>query len=108
MYSLPLCHLGSACNALYMATTLNISTKYLQKHFFLLKLCFNNMSTWGLPGDSMVKNQPSNAGDVRSILGLGKSPGERNGHPLHCSLPGKFHGVGERSLAGYSPWGRKE
>ena len=37
--------------------------------------------------------------------GPGRSPGEGNGHsPVF--LPGKFHG--QRSLAGYSPWGHKE
>ena len=30
----------------------------------------------------MVKNLPANAGDVSSILGLGRSPGEGNGNPL--------------------------
>ena len=38
------------------------------------------------------------------IPGLGRSPGEGNGNPLQ-SLPGKSHG--QKSLAGYSPWGLK-
>ena len=46
------------------------------------------MSIWGLPGGSVVKNPPANAGDVGLILGSGRSPGEGNGNPL---LPGKFH-----------------
>ena len=33
----------------------------------------------------MVKNPPANAGDVGSIPGSGRSPGEGNGDPLHCS-----------------------
>ena len=36
----------------------------------------------------MVKNPPANAGDIRDaglISASGKSPGERNGHPLHYS-----------------------
>ena len=33
----------------------------------------------------MVKNPPANAGDVRSIPGLGRSSGERNGTPLQYS-----------------------
>ena len=32
--------------------------------------------------------------------------GEGNGHPTPVFLPGEFHG--QRSLVGYSPWGRKE
>ena len=55
----------------------------------------------------MVKNLPANVGDARdmgSIPGSGRSPGGGNGNPVF--LPGKFHG--QRSLAGYSPWGLKE
>ena len=55
------------------------------------------------------KNPPANAGDARdvgSIPGLGRSPGVGNGNPLQYFLPGKFHG--QRSLAGYRPWGPKE
>ena len=37
------------------------------------------------------------------IPGSGRSPGGGNGNPL-TFLPGEFHG--QRSLAGYSPWGR--
>ena len=53
----------------------------------------------------MVKNLPGNAGDADSIPGLGRSPGERNGNPTPVVLSGKSHG--QRSLVGYSPWGRK-
>ena len=56
----------------------------------------------------MVKNLPANAGntgDAGSILGLGRSSGIGNGY-APVFFPGKFHG--QRSLAGYSPWGRKE
>ena len=37
------------------------------------------------PGGSVVKNPPANAGDVGSILGSGRSPGEGNGNPLQYS-----------------------
>ena len=53
----------------------------------------------------MVKNPPANVGDVSSIPGSGKSPGKGNGNPLQYSYLGS---LGERSLADYSPWGRKE
>ena len=33
----------------------------------------------------MEKNLPANAGDVGSIPGIRRSPGERNGNPLQCS-----------------------
>ena len=42
----------------------------------------------GFPGGSVVKSLPANAGDtgdVGSIPGLGRSPGEGNGKPLQCS-----------------------
>ena len=39
----------------------------------------------GFPGDSVVKNPPANAGDMGSILGMRKSPGEGNGNPLQYS-----------------------
>ena len=36
-------------------------------------------------GGSVVKNLPANMGDLRSIPGLGRSPGEGNGNPPQCS-----------------------
>ena len=39
----------------------------------------------GFPGGSVVKNPPANAGDMGSISGLGRSPGERNDKPLQYS-----------------------
>ena len=53
----------------------------------------------------MVKNLPANTGDVGSVPGSGRSPGEGNGNPLQCS-PGESRG--QRSLAGHNLWGCKE
>ena len=39
----------------------------------------------GFLGGSVEKNLPANAGDVGSIPGIRRSPGERNGNPLQCS-----------------------
>jgi len=39
----------------------------------------------GFPGVSVVRNLPSNAGDVGSVSGSGRSPGEGNGNPLQYS-----------------------
>ena len=39
----------------------------------------------GFPGGTVVKNLPTNAGEVGSIPGLGRSPGEGNGNPLKYS-----------------------
>ena len=41
--------------------------------------------TQGFPGGSVVKNPPTNAGDVSSIPGLGRYPGEGNGNSLQYS-----------------------
>ena len=38
-------------------------------------------------GGSEVKASASNAGDLGSIPGLERSPGERNGNPLQYSCP---------------------
>ena len=40
------------------------------------------------PSGLVVKNLPTNAGDVSSIPGLGRSPGEGNGNPLQYSCLG--------------------
>ena len=39
----------------------------------------------GFPGDSAGKESACSAGDLGSIPGLGRSPGEGNGYPLQCS-----------------------
>ena len=44
---------------------------------------------------SVEKNLPANAGDVGSIPGLERSPGEGNGKPTPVFLPGKSHGQKE-------------
>ena len=60
----------------------------------------------GFPGGSQGKESDCNVGDLDSIPGLGKSPGGGNDNPLHYSCLKDPHG--QRSLAGYSPQGRKE
>ena len=40
---------------------------------------------WGFPGGSVGKESACNAGDLGSIPGLGRSPGEGNGNPLQDS-----------------------
>ena len=63
----------------------------------------------GFPGGSGVKNPPANTGDPRdagSVSGSGRSPWRRKWQPTPIFLPGKSQG--QRSLAGYSPRGRKQ
>ena len=59
----------------------------------------------GFPGSSVGKESVCNAGGPGSTPGSGRSPGEGNGNPLQYS--GLENPRGQRSLAGYSPWGRK-
>ena len=57
----------------------------------------------------VVKNPPASAGEVRDmglIPGSGRSPGEGHGNPLQYSWLEESHR--QRSLAGCSPWDRKE
>ena len=54
----------------------------------------------GFPGDSAAKESACNAGDLGSIHGLGRYPGEGKGYPLQYS--------GLENSTDYRPWSRKE
>ena len=54
----------------------------------------------------MVNNLSADAGDVGSIPGSGRSPGEGNGNPLLYSCLGNPRDRGAWQ-ATYNPWGRK-
>jgi len=60
----------------------------------------------GFPGGSDGKESACNVEDLGLIPGLGESPGRGHGSSLQYSCLEKPHG--QRSLAGYSPWGCKE
>ena len=54
----------------------------------------------GFPYGSVGKESACNVGDLASIPGLGRSPGEEKGYPLqYCGL---------ENSKDYSPWGHKE
>ena len=57
------------------------------------------------PGGPDGKESACSAGDLGSIPGSGRSPGEGNGNPLQYSC---LEYSMDRRLAGYSPWGHKE
>ena len=64
-----------------------------------------------MSGGTGVKNLPTNAGDIRRKRRrcdpwIGKIPWRTVWLPAPLFLTGKSHG--QRSLAGYSPWGHKE
>ena len=56
----------------------------------------------------MVKNPPANVRGAGWITGLGRSPGGGHGNSLQYSWVLLENPYGQRSLAGCSPWGRKE
>ena len=60
----------------------------------------------GFPGGTDSKESACNVGDLSSIPGLGTSPGGGHSDPLQYSWLENPHG--QRSLVGYSPWGRRE
>ena len=59
----------------------------------------------GFPGGAVVKNLPASTGDVGSILGLGRSPGEGNDNPCQYAWetprteePGGLQSMGSQRI----------
>ena len=53
-----------------------------------------------------LNNPPANAEEACSVPGSKRPSREGNGYPHPVLLPGESHG--QRNLAGYNPWSRKE
>ena len=68
----------------------------------VLPLCIYLSSTLGFPDGSAGKESTCNAGDLGSIPGLGRFPGEGNRYPL------QYSGLENSRARIYSPWGCKE
>ena len=86
----------------FFAKSLTHTHTHTHTHTF-----FHNLSGLAVDEAQKVKVSASNVGDPGSIPGSrGICPGEGNGNPTLIFLPGRSHG--QRSLVGYSPWGRKE
>ena len=64
-------------------------------------ICISPRVLGDVPGGSAGKDSICGAGDLGSIPGLGRSPGEGNWLPTPVFWPGEFHGR-------YSLWVRKE
>ena len=66
------------------------------------------MSGLGFPGGSMIKNPPAMQElQEMQVQSLGWEASLRSvWQPIPVFLPGESHG--QRSLAGYRPWGHKE
>ena len=71
--------------------------------FRILIFSFGCIPRSGIAGGSNGKESTCNAGDLGSIPGLGRSPGEGHGNPLQYSCLENPHG--QSSLAGCGPWG---
>ena len=63
-------------NGLNAPTKRNWLAEWIQKQ---------DLNVWFIPGGSDGKESACNAGDLGLIPGLGRSPGEGNGHPLQSS-----------------------
>ena len=72
----------------------------------VLGLFGETLSSWNLPCSSEGKESAFNEGDLGWIPWVGKIIWRRKWQYTPVLLPGKSHG--QRSLVGYSPWGRKE
>ena len=73
-----------------------------------LYLCVLRTVFLGFPGSAFGKEstcQCRRHRDSGLIPGFWKIPWKRKWHPTPVFLPGKFHG--QKSLVGYSPWGKK-
>ena len=55
-------------------------------HFSIFQKDLKLMISYGFPGGSDSKESACNAGDLGSIPGLGRSPGEGNGYLLQFCL----------------------
>ena len=57
-------------------------------------MCVYVYECMGFTDGSVVRNPPANVGDVVSVPGSGRSPGEGNGNPLQYSCLGNLMNSG--------------
>ena len=81
-----------------------IHTTFSNTRSQLKSLCINLITIMGFPGSSEVKASACNVGDLGSIPGSGRSPGEGNGNPLQYSClenpmePGRLQSMGSQTV----------
>ena len=80
------------------------SSSYSVTSFCLFTL-FMGFSRKDFPAVSDGKASAYSVGNLGSLPGLGRSPGEENGNPLQYSC---LENPLDKGLASYSPWGHKE
>ena len=101
-----------------MEPTVSLVSPELARGFFTTNPIWEALNSlhMGFPGSSAGKESSCNAGDLSSIPGLGRSPGEGIGYPLQYSwaslvaqmvknLPGMW-GTWVQSLGWEFPWRR--
>ena len=83
---------------------------YTHTHIYIHIHIYTNNKNIGFPQRLSIKGPACNAGDAGDVglnPGLRRSPGGENDNLFqYPCLEKKSHG--QRSLAGYSPWGHKE
>ena len=73
-------------NCILLSCLLNLCAAYITRNFKLdesqagIKISGRNINNF--PGGSAGKESTCNVGNLGSIPGLGRSPGEGNGYPL--------------------------
>ena len=92
-----LCFLGLSSSSFLKDILLDRDLLIMPLHSWLLLFLIQNYLLtllWlGFPCGSASKESTCNAGDLGSIPGLGRSPGEGNGYPLQYSgLENSVHG----------------
>ena len=90
----------STCNAGHPSLIPGLGISPVEKNRLLTPIFL------GFPGDLHGKESTCNSGDLGSIPGLGKSAGRECCNLFQYSCLENAHG--QKSLAGYSPWGHKE
>ena len=86
----------------YLVATYYVHAKTKEKDLFVLFLVPLRTSLVA----HVVKDQPANTGDLGSIPGSGRSPGDRNGNPLQYSClenpmdrePGRLQCMGSQRV----------
>ena len=61
------------------------ASSVLPQQSVLISINSTHSASWGFPCDLAGKESTCSVGDLGSILGLGRSPGERKGYPLQYS-----------------------
>ena len=97
--------LNSTIKAVFVLSHGDVAKIFIPKFFITALSNISNFTCpkvfMGFPCGSADKGFACNVGDLGSIPGLGRSPGEGNWLPTPVFWPGEFHGL-------YSPWDHKE